>query len=53
MEKMSINCTGHFDESPIQDKWLDKEEVDPSRQRFVGDLDLPERAYATHFSLSS
>jgi hypothetical protein len=50
MDKMSFNGKGHFDNLGSQDTRLDPSdeiEVDPSRQRFIGDVDLPERASST------
>jgi len=49
MDKMAVNGKGHVNNRASKDTRLDfsdEGEVEPSRLRFVGDVDLSERAYA-------
>jgi hypothetical protein len=50
MDKMAVNGKSHVNRLASQDTLLDcseEREVDWSRLHFIGDVDLPERAYAT------
>jgi hypothetical protein len=52
MHTMSISGNNQLDKTPFlgpvgrEQCSLDEQEVDPSRKRFVGDVDLPECAFA-------